>query len=131
MKAHYSDQEKANLELVKNMFEHVLNAIDADAAGRYIAADYIQHNQSVTSGIGPLKDLLRLIRRENPQSVHDVKRMMADDDMVMVHYHARRWPGDDGWVAVDIYRIENGKIAEHWNVVQDIKPDRVNPLKPY
>ncbi|RKF17572.1 hypothetical protein D6851_16620 [Altericroceibacterium spongiae] len=131
MAGEYSAEEKANLALVQGLFDNVLNAIDADAVDSYIRPDYIQHNPSTLSGTEPLKELLRRIGRDHPQSVHDVKRMMVDGDMVMVHYHARRWPGDRGWIAVDIYRIENGLIAEHWDVVQPIGPDSINPLTPF
>ncbi|MXO67060.1 nuclear transport factor 2 family protein [Altericroceibacterium endophyticum] len=127
----YTTEEEVNLALVEGLFENVLNAIDDEAVDFYIWPDYIQHSPSARQGTGPLKELLRRIKRDHPQSVHDVKRMMVDGDMVMVHYHARRWPGDKGWAAVDIYRIENGLIAEHWDVVQDIQPGSINPLSPF
>ncbi len=55
-----------------------------------------------------------MIRAANPQAVHDVKRMFADGDHVIVHYHVRRWPDDNGFAVMDIFRIEDGLIAEHW-----------------
>lgn len=124
-------EEKANLRLVLDMFEHVLNAMDADAVDRFIAPDYIQHNQSVGPGVQPLKDLLRFIKKETPQAVHDIKRSFVDGDHVIVHYHVRRWPDDLGWAVIDIFRIENGKIAEHWDVLQNVPDNSPNPHSPF
>lgn len=124
-------QEKANLRLVLTMFDQVLNAMDADAADRFIAPDYIQHHQSTGPGVAPLKALLRQIKQETPQAVHDVKRAFVDGDHVIVHYHVRRWPDDLGWAVIDIFRIENGLIAEHWDVLQTIGEDSPNPNSPF
>lgn len=123
----YTAEEQANLALVRGLFDEVLNPMESGAVDRFIAADYIQHNPNVETGREPLKAFLDFIRRENPQGVHDVKRMFADGDHVIVHYHVRRWPDDIGWAVVDIFRIENGLIAEHWDVAQDVVPGGPNP----
>jgi predicted SnoaL-like aldol condensation-catalyzing enzyme len=116
----YTAQEQANLALVRGLFDEVLNPMDAAAVDRFIAPGYIQHNPNVETGRAPLKAFLDQIRALNPQGVHDVKRMFADGDHVIVHYHVRRWPDDTGWAVIDIFRIENGLIAEHWDVAQDV-----------
>ena len=123
----YTAEEQANLALVRGLFDEVLNPMDSGAVDRFIAADYIQHNPNVETGREPLKAFLDFIRRENPQGVHDVKRMFADGDHVIVHYHVRRWPDDIGWAVVDIFRIENDLIAEHWDVAQDVVTGGPNP----
>ena len=116
----YTAEEEANLALVRGLFDEVLNPMDSAAVDRFIAADYIQHNPNVETGREPLKAFLDFIKVENPQGVHDVKRMFADGDHVIVHYHVRRWPEDIGWAVVDIFRIEKGLIAEHWDVAMDV-----------
>ncbi len=130
MPREYSPEEAANLKLVQRLYDECLNPLDPDKVDEFIAEDYVQHNQDHTGGREPLKGLIRHIREVNPLSVHDIKRILVDGNMVAAHYHARRFPGDDGWVTVDLFRIENGKIVEHWDVLQDIKPDRVNPADP-
>lgn len=127
----YSAQEEANLALVRGLFDEVLNPMDSAAADRYISPNYIQHNQTVEPGRDKLKAFLDFIRQENPQGVHDVKRMFADGDHVIVHYHVRRWPGDLGWAVVDIFRVEDGMIAEHWDVAQDVIENGPNPNPPF
>jgi len=124
-------EEQANLDLVLAMFAEVLNPMDSSAVDRFIAADYIQHNQSVEPGVAPLKAFLDMIRAQNPKAVHDVKRAFVDGDHVTVHYHVRRWPGDLGWAVIDIFRIEGGRVKEHWDVMQDVVDGGPNPNSPF
>ena len=126
-----TEQEEANLKLVLDMFEQVLNPMDSSAVGRFIAPGYIQHNQVAEPGRDGLKRFLDMIRAQTPEAVHDVKRALVDGDHVTVHYHVRRWPGDPGWAVIDIFRIENGLIAEHWDVMQDVTPGGPNPIGPF
>jgi predicted SnoaL-like aldol condensation-catalyzing enzyme len=124
-------QEEANLALVLEMFEAVLNPMDSAAVDRFIAPDYIQHNQLAEPGREGLKRFLDTVRAETPQAVHDVKRAFVDGDHVTVHYHVRRGPGDQGWAVIDIFRLEDGLIVEHWDVMQDVVPGGPNPLGPF
>jgi len=124
-------QEQANLDLVLGLFEHVLNPMDSGAVDRFIAPDYIQHSQLAPPGRDALKAFLDMIRAETPQAVHDVKRAFVDGDHVIVHYHVRRWPEDKGWAVMDIFRLEDGMIVEHWDVLQDVTEGGPNPLGPF
>ena len=123
--------EEANLALVMDMFAHVLNPMDSAAVDRFIAPGYIQHNQSAQPGREGLKTFLDMIRDATPDAVHDVQRAFVDGDHVTVHYHVRRWPDDLGWAVIDIFRIEDGMIAEHWDVMQDVVEGGPNPVGPF
>lgn len=123
--------EEANLQLVLGLFEEVLNPMDSSAVDRFIAPDYIQHNQSVEPGREALQAFLDVIREQTPEAVHEVKRAFVDGDHVIVHYHVRRWPGDLGWAVIDIFRIEDGMIVEHWDVMQDVVEGGPNPNSPF
>jgi predicted SnoaL-like aldol condensation-catalyzing enzyme len=72
-----------------------------------------------------------MIRAQTPEAVHDVKRAFVDGDHVTVHYHVRRWAGDQGWAVIDIFRIGDGMIAEHWDVMQDVVEGGPNPNSPF
>ena len=124
-------EEQANLDLVVRMFAEVLNPMNSSAVDRFISPDYIQHNQSVEPGVASLKAFLDVIKAETPEAAHDIKRAFVDGDHVTVHYHVRRWPGDLGWAVIDIFRVENGLIAEHWDVMQDIVEGGPNPNSPF
>lgn len=127
----HTPQEEANLKLVLGLFEHVLNPLDSSAVDRFIDPGYIQHNQMVEPGREALKTFLDKIKGENAQAVHDIKRTFVDGDHVIVHYHVRRWPGDLGWAVVDIFRVSNGLIIEHWDVMQNVSADSPNPNSPF
>lgn len=124
-------EEQANLDLVLAMFAEVLNPMDSGAVDRFIAPGYVQHNQGVEPGRDALKAFLDMIREQTPEAVHDVKRAFVDGDHVTVHYHVRRRPDDPGWAVIDIFRIENGMIAEHWDVMQDVIEGGPNPNSPF
>ena len=123
----YTDQEQANLDLVAGLFRDVLNPMDSGAVERYIAPDYIQHSQLAEPGRDALKAFLDFAKGQSPDAVHDIKRSFVEGDMVIVHYHVRRTPDDPGLAVIDIFRIENGLIAEHWDVLQDVPTQSPNP----
>ncbi|TIX49573.1 nuclear transport factor 2 family protein [Alteraurantiacibacter aquimixticola] len=122
-----TEQEQANLDLVLGMFEHVLNPMDSGAVDRFVSPDYIQHSQLAPPGRDALKAFLDMIKAETPEAVHDVKRAFVDGDHVTVHYHVRRHEGDLGWAVIDIFRVQDGLIAEHWDVMQDVVEGGPNP----
>lgn len=124
-------QEEEKLRLVLDMFANVLEPLDSSAVDRFISPDYIQHNQSVRPGRDALKAFLDRARDENPEATHDIKRAFVDGDHVIVHYHVRRWEGDIGWAVCDIFRVEDGMIIEHWDVLQNVRTDGPNPNSPF
>jgi len=123
--------EEQNLQLVLDMFANVLEPLDSSAADRFVSPDYIQHNQSVKPGREALKEFLDWARGETPHATHDIKRAFVDGDHVVVHYHVRRWEGDSGWAVCDIFRVADGLIVEHWDVLQNIEPGGPNPNSPF
>ena len=124
-------EEQANLDLVMGLFEHVLNPMDSSRVDEFVAQDYIQHSQLAPPGRDAFRSFLDMIRGETPDAVHDVKRAFVDGDHVTVHYHVRRFEGDLGWAVIDIFRVANGKIAEHWDVLQDVTEGGPNPNGPF
>lgn len=124
-------QEEEKLRLVLDMFANVLEPLDSSAVDRFISPDYIQHNQSVPPGRDALKAFLDWARDENPEATHDIKRAFVDGDHVIVHYHVRRWEDDAGWAVCDIFRVEDGMIIEHWDVLQNVRTDSPNPNSPF
>ncbi|MBO9582176.1 MAG: nuclear transport factor 2 family protein [Sphingobium sp.] len=127
----YTAEEQANLDLVSGLFREVLNPMDSGAVDRFIDPGYIQHSQLAPPGRDALKSFLDMIKGASPQAVHDVKRMFADGDHVIVHYHVRRWPDDNGFAVMDIFRCANGLIVEHWDVTMDVPTEGPNPNSPF
>ena len=123
-----SGAEQANHDLVMALFVEVLNPLDADAVDRFLAPDYIQHSALAGGGREGLKAFLRGAKAETPNAVHDIKRSFVEDDHVFVHYHVRRAPDDPGFAVMDIFRVADGKIAEHWDVIQPVPADSPNAM---
>jgi predicted SnoaL-like aldol condensation-catalyzing enzyme len=119
-------QEQKNHELVIAMYNDVLIAMNPDKVDEYISPDYIQHTSLAAPGRDALKVFLAKVLVESPDAVQTIHRSMVDGDLVMVHVHVVRWPGDPGLAVVDIFRCEGGMIAEHWDVLQDVPTNPVN-----
>jgi predicted SnoaL-like aldol condensation-catalyzing enzyme len=122
-----SEAEQRNHDLVMGLFVEVLNPLDSSAVDRFIAPDYIQHSQLAEPGREALKTFLDFAKLQSPDAVHDVKRSFVEGDHVIVHYHVRRTQDDPGLAVIDIFRVENGLIAEHWDVLQDVPTRSPNP----
>ena len=98
----------------------------ADAFRTYVGASYRQHNPLVPDGIEPSVAFLSKRFETNPQAINEIKRVIADGDLVAVHVHSRLNDADRGRAIVDIFRIENGKIVEHWDVIQPVPENAQN-----
>lgn len=121
----YSATEAANRRLVLEVYERVLNPIDSARVDDYFRPDYIQHSPLAQTGAQGLKDFLDWARANSPDAVHHVKRVLADGAFVMAHVHVIIHPGDRGNAVIDIFRIEDGRIAEHWDAAQPV-PEQSN-----
>lgn len=119
--------EQANLDHVLAMYRDVLMALDSTRVDEYIRAGYIQHSSLAAPGVQSLKDWLDARAADSPDAVQTIHRSFADGDHVIVHVHVVRWPGDHGIAVADIFRMEGGMIAEHWDVLQEVPTNPVNP----
>jgi predicted SnoaL-like aldol condensation-catalyzing enzyme len=111
---------EANKKTVLEFYEAGLNKKDFDAAAKYFGPKYIQHNPGAPDGIEGFKTFVNFLRTKFPNSHSEIKKVLADGDYVILHVHAVREPGTLGRAIVDIFRLEDGKIVEHWDVAQDI-----------
>jgi len=123
----HTDQEAANLKHVLAMYRDVLMALDSSSVDDYIRPDYIQHSMLAAPGVQALKDWLDERAKDSPDAVQTIHRAFADGDHVIVHVHVSRWEGDPGFAVVDIFRLEDGMIAEHWDVLQEVPTNPINP----
>ncbi len=126
MQREYSPEELQNRQLVENMYRYVLNPIDSSRVDDFIAPDYIQHSPLAASGAQGLKDFLDWAKHHSPHATHNVKRIIVDGDMVVAHVHVVINPGDKGNAVIDIFRIVDNKIVEHWDASQPIPENSAN-----
>jgi predicted SnoaL-like aldol condensation-catalyzing enzyme len=116
----FAADPEANKKTVLEFYEAGLNRKDFDAASRYFGPKYIQHNPGAPDGIEGFKTFVNFLKEKFPNSHSEIKKAFAEGDYVILHVHAVREPGTRGRAIVDIFRLENGKIVEHWDVAQDI-----------
>jgi predicted SnoaL-like aldol condensation-catalyzing enzyme len=119
-------QQEANRQAVLAFYEKGLNQKDADAALAYVGDRYIQHNPNAQDGPEGFRKFIGILREKFPNSHSEIKRSFVDGNYVILHVHAVREPGTNGNAIVDIFKLENGKIVEHWDVVQPISETSAN-----
>lgn len=93
---------------------------------KFMGERYIQHNPRVKDGKEAFIAYFEPYFAKNPQASTEIKRIIADGDFVVVHAHSRANPEDLGYAAIDIFRLEKGKIVEHWDSVQNVPKESAN-----
>jgi predicted SnoaL-like aldol condensation-catalyzing enzyme len=109
-----------NKEIVVKIYDVIFNGHDLGRAPEFIKENYIQHNPGVETGLtGFIKAFQHHFERF-PLFHVEIKHIIAEGDYVVAHLHAKGSPEEVGGAVVDIYRFEDGKVAEHWDVLQRI-----------
>lgn len=123
-------QMAANKKAAMEFYEAAINKKDFEAASKFIGNRYVQHNPGAADGPEGLKAFLGFLREKFPDYHSDIKRAFADGDHVILHVHNIPQPGARGRAIIDIFKFENGKVVEHWDVAQDIpeKPRNNNGM---
>ena len=119
-------QERANKQAVIEFYGKALNDKDFAAASKYLGNRYTQHNPTATDGPEGLKAFIQFLRDKFPQSHSEIVQAFADGDYVILHVRSIRTPGTAGRAIVDIFKLEKGKVVEHWDAVQDIPASSAN-----
>ncbi|QWH61708.1 pyruvate kinase [Bacillus mycoides] len=119
-------EKEKNKKMVVDFYNEVFNKHNIDIIPKYVSEDYQQHNPFVADGRKAFMDFFKEDFVKNPNSSAEIKRVVAEGDTVALHVHSRTNSQDKGVAIVDIFRINNGKIVEHWDVIQEIPNEAAN-----
>jgi predicted SnoaL-like aldol condensation-catalyzing enzyme len=110
-----------NKRLVTEFYELAINQQKpAEAARKYIALPYRQHNPEVLDGPDGFIQFISQMQTKHPKLKVEITKTLADDDLVALHVHLTRDSNDRGLAISEWFRLKNGKIIEHWDVVQPV-----------
>lgn len=115
----------ANAKMVRTFYDALFNKHDVSVINKYIAEDYIQHNPTVPTGREPLNQFASFLQ-SNKSSSNKIIRVIAEGDIVVLHSWSRMDKKDRGSAVVDIFRVADGKIVEHWDTIQAVPEKSAN-----
>ena len=116
----------ANKRIATEFYDAAINRKDFAAASQYLGSNYRQHNPTAADGAEGLRTFIDFLKMRYPNQRGAIKRVIAEGDLVVLHVHSTRGDDTPGRAIVDVFRIENGKVVEHWDVIQDIPVKSAN-----
>jgi predicted SnoaL-like aldol condensation-catalyzing enzyme len=118
---------EVNKKTVQEFYDLLINKKDFKAASKHIGRQYTQHNPLVADGPEGLEAFVDLLKTNYPNAKSEIKRVFAEGDYVILHVHSIRIPNTRGRAIFELFRLENGKIVEHWDTIQEIPETSANP----
>jgi predicted SnoaL-like aldol condensation-catalyzing enzyme len=115
-----------NKESAISFLEMASSGNAGEAYSKFVGAGFRHHNPFFEGTAQALQAGMEENARQNPNKVFEVKRVIAEGDLVVTHSHVRQKPEDLGAAVVHIFRFENGKIVEMWDLGQPIPAESVN-----
>lgn len=118
--------EETNRQLVLDFYDQFFNKHQTEKAAEVVADDYIQHNPQVPNGKDPFVSYFTGYFAENPDARMEVVRSATDGNLVFLHVKSTNGSDGKDSAVVDIFRVEDNMIVEHWDVIQDVPVTAAN-----
>jgi predicted SnoaL-like aldol condensation-catalyzing enzyme len=109
---------ESNKEVVLKVLKGAFVVRDVRVVDRYFSADYVQHNPTIPNGSSAVANLIPTLKEDLS---YELGMAVAEGDLVMVHGRYVGW-GPKPLVAVDVFKVKEGKVVEHWDVMQEEVP---------
>jgi predicted SnoaL-like aldol condensation-catalyzing enzyme len=114
-----------NKQIVAKAYQRIFGDLDTTAVDEYMSNNFIQHNPTIADGPQGVKALVKMLASQGVTKQNiTFKHVIAEGDIVVLH--SRYGMAGKEWRFIDIYRIENGKIAEHWDAMMQMPDKRAN-----
>lgn len=119
--------DKTNTEIVLEFWNRAFNDGEPEqAAAAAIGDEYVQHNPGAPDGAAAFVAYVHQMRTRFPELRVEVKRTVAEGELVVTHSHFSLTPGDRGLATADFWRVVDGRIVEHWDVIQPVPEEAAN-----
>ncbi|MEV8378432.1 ester cyclase [Kribbella sp. NPDC056861] len=115
-----------NKQIVVDYYQTAFDGEPEKAAEQHVGDRYVQHNPMASDGTEAFIGFVKWLRGEHPELKLEIKRVVAEGDLVVTHSHLTLEPGEPGQALADFFRVEDGKVVEHWDVIQDIPATAAN-----
>ena len=118
-------KEQANKEIVLEAYRRTFGDLDVTAIDEFFSKDFKQHNPTIADGPEGVKALVRMLASQGVSKQEiEFKHVVAEGDVVILH--SRYEMAGAEWRFIDIYRVENGRLAEHWDAMMQMPEERAN-----
>lgn len=116
-----------NKKLVIAFYQKMIGEKDPEAARRFMGETYRQHSAYARDGFEGVAEFARTFKENFPNHHYEIKKVIAEGDFVVLHLHGQSGMFPNGEQVVDMFRVVDGKVVEHWDVIQEIPATASNP----
>lgn len=114
-----------NKQIVATAYQRIFGDLDVSAVDEFMSKNFIQHNPTIADGPDGVKQLVQMLSSQRtPKQKIEFKHVVAEGDIVILH--SRYEMSGKEWRFIDIYRVENNKLAEHWDAMMHMPDARAN-----
>jgi predicted SnoaL-like aldol condensation-catalyzing enzyme len=118
-------QEEQNKQIATTAYQKIFGDLDITAIDTYMSKDFIQHNPTIADGSEGVKALVQmLVSQGMPKQKIEFKHIITEGNIVILH--SRYEMTGKEWRFIDIYRVENNKLVEHWDAMMQMPDNRAN-----
>ena len=122
-----TEREQKNLKAVLDFYDVVINGQHYERAMEWLDDNYIQHKPEVETGPEGVLNFVRWIYSQSPSHWAEIVRSFVEDDYVILHVHIHNGAEAAHIAVMDIFRVEDGKLMEHWDVASPVQETSKNP----